>query len=492
MGRQVLDPATSPPLPWRKWLAAHFASYTTAPFADRHDRYWEWLTALQPDVRPRPRVETWPRAGAKSSTVELGCAYLGSQPQPVRHYVLYVSKTQAQANKHVQSIAAMLERVGVTRAINQYGSSKGWRHEEIRTANGFNVTAFGLDSGMRGVKLDEYRPDIIIFDDIDDRLDTAETVQKKIDVLTTTILPSGSSDCAVIVVQNKVHEDSIVSRLCDGRADFLHDRLPPTVETAVRDLEVERQIDEDGMPRYVITGGTPSWEGQNLETCEQQINSWGLTAFLREAQHEVDEHEGGMWDRERDIVPFRQPHGMPLPEMDRVVVAIDPNTSEDGDEAGIIVAGIAHRWQDRWTQEPHGYLLADRTVSGGPETWAAAAVAAYRDFQADELVAEANNGGDMVRITIGTIPGAPEVTMVHASRGKRTRAEPIQLLGTNGRIHHHGVFPELEKQMCRWAPGQRSPDRMDAYVWAMTALMLNDDAYLREPTGALADYQARQ
>lgn len=462
--------ASLPALPWREWLTTNFASYTTAPFADRHIRYWEWLTALEPGVRPRPRVEAWPRGGAKSTTIELGCAYLGSQPQPVRHYVLYVSKTQAQANKHVQSIAAMLERVGITRAINQYGSSKGWRHEEIRTANGFNVTAFGLDSGMRGVKLDEYRPDIIIFDDIDDRLDTTETVQKKIDVLTTTILPSGSSDVAVIVVQNKVHEDSIVSRLCDGRADFLHDRLPPTVEPAVRDLEVERQIDDDGMPRYVITGGTETWEGQSLATCEQQINSWGLTAFLREAQHEVDVQEGGLWDRERDIDPFRV---SAVPDLMRVVVAVDPNAGEGGDAAGIVVAGISHMWNGRMYAEAHAYVLDDQTVNGGPKVWAERAVMVYQAYRADALVAESNNGGEMVAITIGTIEGAPSVKLVHASRGKLTRAEPVQKLYADGRVHHVGTLPRLEKEMCRWAPGMSSPNAMDAMVWSITDLMLS-------------------
>lgn len=482
--------ASLPALPWREWLDRHFAAYTPAPFGDRHLRFWEWLTALEPDVRPRPRVEAWPRGGGKSSTIELGCAYLGSRQNPSRHYVLYVSKTQSQANKHVQAIAAMLEKVGVKRALNEYGSSKGWRHEEIRTANGFNVTAFGLDSGMRGVRLDEYRPSVIIMDDIDDRLDSEETLRKKIDVLTTTILPSGSSNCAVIVVQNKIHDDSIVSRLCDGRADFLHDREPATVEPAVRDLQVERTIDDDGMPRYVITGGAATWEGQPLETCEQQINSWGLTAFLREAQHEVDEHEGGLWDRARDIDPFRV---FAHPALDRIVVAVDPNASEGGDEAGIVVAGVSNWYRDVWHAEAHGYVLADLTVSGGPKSWAEASVAAYNVYQADELVAEANNGGDMVAITIGTVPGAPRVTLIHASRGKRTRAEPVHKLYEDGRGHHVGTFPELEHELCRWVPGAgSSPNRLDSCVWAYTTLMLKQSNRVTDTSAFTPVPESRQ
>lgn len=465
---EQLVPGQTRRMDWREWLDRHFASYTTAPFADRHIRFWEWITSLERGVRPRPRVEAWPRGGAKSSTVELACAYLGSQPDPVRHYVLYVSETQSQANKHVQSIAAMLERVGVRRAVNEYGASKGWRHEEIRTATGFNITAFGLDSGMRGVRLDEYRPDIIIFDDIDGRHDSIEVTRKKMDVITTTVLPAGSSDVATIIVQNKIHKHSIVSQLADGRADFLHDRIPAVVEPAVEGLRYERVITDDGTPRYRITGGTATWEGQNLATCEQQMNEWGLGAFLREAQHEVDEVEGGLWRREH-IDPFRVTR---VPDMERIVVAIDPNASEGGDEAGIIVAGISHLIEGRWHQEMQGFVIDDRTVAGGPKTWAEAAVAAYHAYRADALLAEANNGGDMIRVTLGTIPGAPPVRLIHASRGKLTRAEPIQVLYEAGRIHHVGTFPELETEMCTWRPGMPSPNRMDALVWCLTDLML--------------------
>lgn len=464
-------------LPWREWLARHFASYTFAPFADRHIRYWEWLAEFQPGERLRPRVEVWPRGGAKSSTTELGCAWLGSAPKPRRHYVLYVSETQAQANKHVQSIASMLERAGIKRALNEYGASKGWRHEEIRTSNGFNVTAFGLDSGMRGVKLDQFRPDVIIFDDIDSRHDTPDTTRKKIDVITTTVLPAGSTDCAVIIVQNRIAKDSIVSQLCDGRADFLHDRIPATVEPAVRDLQYERVIRDDGSPRYVITGGTATWEGQDLDTCEQQINDWGLGAWLREAQHEVDEVEGGLWQRARDIDPFRVIGKLPM--LQRIVVAIDPNAGEGGDEAGIVVAAKSVVWNGREWPMPHGYVLDDRTVDGGPKAWADAGVTAYHLYQADALIAEANNGGEMVAVTISTIPDAPPVKLIHASRGKLTRAEPVQKMYTDGRVHHLGTFPKLEAEMCTWIPGMPSPNRMDALVWALTDLLI---------TGAGSEY----
>lgn len=473
-----------PALPWRQWLRRHFANYTKAPFAERHVRFWEWVTGLTPGKRPRPRVEVWPRGGAKSTTIELSLAYLGSAPSPVRHYALYVSETQAQADKHVAAVAAMLESLGVGRAMNEYGVAKGWRRQEIRTSTGFNITAFGLDSGMRGVKLDEYRPDLIIMDDIDGRHDTPATTQKKIDVITESILPAGSADVAVVVVQNAIHADSIVSQLADGRADFLYDREPATVEPAVRDLTYEQTIQPDGTPYYRITGGEPTWAGQDLETCERQLNLWGPNAFEREAQHNVEVTEGGLWEMDRDIEPFRVTE---VPDLDRIVVGVDPNAG-GADEAGIIVAGISWRIGDELLLKPHGFVLADRTVSGGSKVWAEEAVTAYHAYRADALVAEANNGGDMVAVTIETVENAPRVELVHASRGKITRAEPVQKLYADGRVHHVGRFRQLEREQCTWRPGQPSPNRMDALVWAITDLLLEGEADL----GHLQRYMRRQ
>ena len=460
-----LDPTTIEAKPWRQWLADHFAAYTSAPFAERHVRFWEWVSELQPGVRPKPRVEVWPRGGGKSSTTELGVAYVGSQPEPRRHFVLYVSETQEQANHHVQAIAGMLERVGVQRAVNQYNASKGWRMSTIRAANGFNLMAFGLDAGMRGIKLDEFRPDLIVCDDIDGRHDTADTTRKKIQTLTTSILPTGSADCAVIIVQNKIAEDSIVSQLCDGRADFLYDRHPATVEPAVLDLQYERVI-EDGMPKYRITGGQETWPGQDLATCERQMNDWGLSAFLREAQQEVEEIDGGLWNQAKDIDAWRV---VQTPPLYRIAVGVDP--SGGGDEVGIVVAGLSYHWQGRLWDEPHVYVIHDASLHGTPKQWAEAAVGAYGLFQADVIVAEKNYGGDMVKSTLQSVDGAPAVKLVTASRGKLIRAEPVQKLYEDGRVHHVGTFPELEKEMRTYMQGSKdSPNRMDALVWSLTEL----------------------
>jgi predicted phage terminase large subunit-like protein len=278
-------PLTGASLSWQEWLRQNFPHVCNRPFGERHLRLWDWFEALQFGTRPLPRIEVWPRGGAKSTTTELGCTRACVKLS--RRYALYVSETQDQADKHVAAIASLLESAGVERSLNKYGSSRGWRRQELRTANGFNVSALGLDTGSRGVKLDQYRPDLIIFDDVDHQHDTEATVQKKLDTITTAIIPAGSIDCAYLFVQNQVHEDSIVSMLVDGRADFLHDREPAYVEPAVRGLKAEPVDRGDGLKVYRITEGEPTWAGQDLATCEFQINAWGLTAFLREAQHEV-------------------------------------------------------------------------------------------------------------------------------------------------------------------------------------------------------------
>lgn len=264
---------------WQEWLARHFPGKLLA-FAPHHERAWAWIDALRPGVKPPALVECWARGGGKSSTVEFGVGRVSAKLS--RRYALYVCGTQDKANDHVASIASLLEKLGVKRAVNTYGASRGWRRQQLRTSQGFNVAGFGLDTGMRGAKLDEYRPDWIILDDVDELTDSLQAIERKISIITSTILPSGSSDCAVSFVQNAIHRESVMSRMIDGRADFLRDRSPVVPVPALQEMEV---AEING--RYVITQGEPTWVGQDVETCEAQVNEWGLEAFVREAQHEV-------------------------------------------------------------------------------------------------------------------------------------------------------------------------------------------------------------
>lgn len=295
------------PLPsWEDWLQIYFPHVCTHPFAERHKRLWEWFESLEPGERPRPRVEVWPRGGAKSSTAELAIARLASTLK--RHFALYVSETQDQANLHVSAVATHLETLGIQRALNAYGNSRGWRLNMLRTADGFNVLAFGLDAAGRGVKLDQYRPDLMLFDDIDNHDDSLKTVDKKINTITSALIPAGSRDCAILFLQNLIYEDSILSMLSDDRADFLLSR-EVAQEPAVIGLQTEIVTREDGARAYAITGGVATWEGQSLAICEEQITEWGLKAFLREAQHEVKGAGGFVFNP--DMMPVVEPGDVP-------------------------------------------------------------------------------------------------------------------------------------------------------------------------------------
>jgi len=244
-----------------------------------------------------------------SSTVEMAVAYISQKF--TRRFVLIVSDTQDQADRHVGSIGTTMEKLGIARSVTQYGSSKGWSCSLLRAANGFNVRGIGLDSASaRGIKLDEFRPDWIIFDDIDHRADVAKTVKKKIEALTQTILPAGSSDCAILFVQNLVHDGSIMAQIVDGSADFLTNRILLPVEPAIRGLEYEPVPLPNGRKVYRITAGTATWEGQDIRTCEAQIAEQGPTAWLRESQQLV--YGGSGWFFNPDEIVEVTPEEVPV------------------------------------------------------------------------------------------------------------------------------------------------------------------------------------
>lgn len=178
----------------------------------------------------------------------------------------------------------------------------------------------------------------------------------------------------------------------------------------------------------------------------------------------LEDVEGALWNRARMDANRRTEH----PELYRVVVGVDPAGSHkaDSDETGIVVCGAGI--------DGDGYTLGDASCKLSPEGWGRRVVNAFWRHQADCVVAEGNFGGDMVAHVISTIDPRVPVKLVHASRGKQVRAEPIAAMDEQGRDHHVGSFTELEDQMCNFSPGKYdgSPDRMDAKVWAMTELFL--------------------
>lgn len=385
---------------WRAWLAATFPGYVAHPFGARHVALWEWVWSIRRGVRPPPFIEIVPRGGGKSTSAELACVAVatprGDDPRPPRAYGWYLCETQDQADDHVQNVAGLLETAGFERDVNKYGTSKGWRRNRVRTAQGFTLDALGLDVARRGAKLDEQRPDWLVFDDIDGELDTEETTEKKIIVLTRKLLPAGSPDLAVLGIQNLVQPHGVFARIADGRADFLRDRILYGPEPALRDFSYDE--------RTGLVSGVPTWAGQDLAACQQYVETWGIDAFRAECQHETVGGVGrflpsmALWDACRDDdLPQLSPH-------EPCVLAIDAGEANDTFACGLISAHPRDRERIAVRQSrayvPDGAVLDFDAIEADLRAWIAR-------YAVQELVYDPMLMGQIVRRLAGIVRCEP-------------------------------------------------------------------------------------
>lgn len=204
-----------------------------------------------------------------------------------------------------------------------------------------------------------------------------------------------------------------------------------------KELEAERLYDQQNKPdRYAHI-----WEG-----------AYEPTAI------------GAIWTRDSIARNRRSEY----PPMTRILVGVDPavTDTENSDEHGIVTVGLG--------EDQRGYVLEDASQKGTPREWANRAIAAYDEWEADAIVIEVNQGGDMVRHTIESVRPGVSIIEVRATRGKHVRAEPISALYATDKVSHVGTFSELESQMCQMGSGrylgEGSPDRVDALVWGFTNL----------------------
>ncbi len=245
------------------------------------------------------------------------------------------------------------------------------------------------------------------------------------------------------------------------------------VTTTPRPLSLIKKIVND--KNTVVTRGSTLDNKDNLakNTVKALYDKYGNTRLGRqELNGEIlGDVPGALWRRE-DIDESRLKEA---PEdLERVIVAVDPAASshEGSDESGIVVVALA-RDSDGYAR---GYILEDASLKGTPEEWARKAVSMYRKWEADKIVAEKNNGGDMVESVIKAADRSVPVKLVSASRGKIVRAEPISALYEQKRVHHVGMFDKLEDQMCEFSidnvrnSSTGSPDRVDALVWGLTEI----------------------
>ena len=225
-------------------------------------------------------------------------------------------------------------------------------------------------------------------------------------------------------------------------------------------------------PTTALTRGSTMENEDNLadEFIEEIISQYeGRQIYQQEIEGQyLDQFPDAMWTR--DMIERGRITAANRPDLKRIVIAIDPavTSGDDSDETGIIVAGRG--------VDGHGYVLADLTCRQTPAGWARIAIEAYENFDADRIIGEVNNGGDMVEHTLRTVDPKIPYTAVRASRGKAVRAEPAAALYEQGKVHHVGSFDRLEDQLVAFTAdaykGADSPDRADAMVYAITELLI--------------------
>jgi len=338
--RQQTAPVDVLPNDSAGWLRTLFPAYVAHSFAQRHIDLWAWAWAVQPGRDVDPFVGCWGRGGAKSTSAELVTVRWGAAK--TRRYGLYLCDTQDQADDHVSTIASLMESAALARhyphlgerMLGKYGQSKGWRRNRLRCSDGYTIDALGMDSARRGAKLDEVRPDFLIIDDIDDGEDSPPVTAKKARLLTRKILPALTSDAAILFIQNKVHDDSLMAQVLDGRADFLGGAQISGPFAAIDNLEY---VGSGTTAR--IVAGRATWDGQSLAACQAFIRKWGLDAFLAECQHQSVARAGrflssiGLWDACQQEIP-------PLDRHTPIVLVIDAGESSDT----YAIIGVS-RWQ---------------------------------------------------------------------------------------------------------------------------------------------------
>ncbi|PPD14967.1 MAG: ATP-binding protein [Methylobacterium sp.] len=251
----------------------------------------------------------------------------------------------------------------------------------------------------------------------------------------------------------------------------LGDQPRQVITTTPRPTPLLKRLAND--PHAAVTRASTKANAANLAPAflAQVVDRYAGTALGRQELDGlfVEENPDALFRRET----IERGRVIAAPDLERIVVAVDPPAGgKRGGRCGIVVAGRAG--------DGALYVLEDASLEAAkPEAWAARAIAAFRAHEADQLLAEINQGGDMVASVIAALDDGVPVTTVRAMRGKRLRAEPVAAFYAQGRVHHVGAFPALEDEMAAFGPDGladgRSPDRLDALVWAVTALASQND-----------------
>lgn len=308
---------------WQTWLRAIGSRTFTGSFAPFHTEFWNWFWRLIQKRRAGQPIgdeeqaflAIWARGMGKSANVEWAAIAEGALIG--KGYVLYVSGTQSLADGHVQSIRERLESDEISRyyphlaapKVGKHGNQYGWRQDFLVTASGWAIRPLGLDVGVRGGRVGDLRPSLIVFDDVDNHSDSPLVVQNKLDTIARSIIPAGTRETVFLGAQNLIQRNGVFSQVVNRKTSVLSRRIVSGPFPAFNDLEIEARQTNDGL-RNVIIAGSPTWEDFDLAACQKFLDDSGREAFLAEYQHDFSASEQGRvipeYDEARHVITWSQ------------------------------------------------------------------------------------------------------------------------------------------------------------------------------------------
>lgn len=454
------------------WVTSIYRNIFTKPFGPQHKGVFEWAWPIERGVRPNPLVAIWSRGFGKSTTAETVAVMLGAREQ--RKYLLYVSETQELADSHLMAIRGMIESpvlatyypIFAKPKVSKEGHSKGWRHNRLYCGNGYVIDSIGLDTAKRGSRILDARPDFMIFDDVDAKGDGPQITRKKIDTITTSLLPAGSVDAAVMFVQNMIIDTGVFAQLAQNNPPFMKNRILSGPFPALEDFQWS--LDKEGK---IEIAGKPTWSGIGLEDCKRIIQEIGITAFRSEYQHEIT-NEGSLFE----AVKFQHISPVDVPPLWRKVVAIDPAvTNDDGsDSHGISVAGVSEKGDV--------YILDTWEKRANPEFALRKGFYFALKYGAERVIIEGNQGGDMwlelwdrivedSNIDEDRLPGVEIVKATSSTGSKMERASQMLVDYELNKIFHvNGDHVITLEGALRRFPQRKPFDLVDAVYWSWSDL----------------------
>lgn len=391
-------------------------------------------------------VEMPPRHGKSLTLSKLLMAwFLGRNPDM---NVILVSNAASLAEDHAYDVRRILE-------------TQEWRDlYQLRIAEDRSSLAdwkiAGHQGGMRSVgigsRLTGRGANLLVCDDlVSGRLEVESATQRE--KLWTTLMGDiyqrQQPNCAMVLNATRWHEDDPSGRVIERWPEHRYTRLHMPAIAGPDDM-LGRQEGDALWPAW--------WP---LDALDERAEVIGPYEFSAQYQQTPTPPEGSAWKREWLRHRPEPDHS----DFSRIVVGVDPagTANPHSSETGIVVCGLM--------PNDTAWVLDDCSMKGTPDQWARAILAAVERWQADYVVVEVNFGGDMVANTIRTLDQNVFIKEVRASRGKHLRAEPVMARYEQGHVIHSRVYAELERQMLTWVPGQDSPDRMDALVWALTDIL---------------------